>query len=111
MEKEERIVENIQMSGKEYLLYLREQQDAINACILECFQSVPKRTLSEQELVCMIEHRLPFGTDADDPHNMILEGVVRNLLGRFEAHGQIISVCSKEGHRYRLTEGKSKNAA
>ena len=107
----DRIMGNIPKSGKEYLLYLREQQEVISDYILDCFRSASEGKISEQELFCMVGQRFRCELDADDPDDIILKGVVRNLLGQCEAHGQIIPATSKDGSVYRIIDKKSENAA
>lgn len=108
---DDRIMGNIPKSGKEYLLYLREQQEVISNYILDCFRGASEGKISEQELFCMVGQRFRCELDADDPDDIILKGVVRNLLRQCEARGQIIQASSKDGSVYRIIDRKSEKAA
>ena len=99
------------MSGKEYLLYLRERQGLMGKYILECLKNAKNHTLSEQEIYRMTEEKFQCAIPVDDAENVILKGIVRNLLERYEVHGNIVPVPAKYGPGYQLIGKKADEAA
>ena len=95
-------MDTIAMSGKEYLLYLRSRQELMMDYILECFKGAEKKSLSEQELLQMVEARFCCELPVDDPENVILKGVLTNMLDRYEVQGKLIPVAMKYGPGYQL---------
>lgn len=103
-------METIMMSGKEYLLYLRERQELMENYILECLKNAKDHRLSEQEIYRMTDEkfRCELVTDAE---NVILKGLVMNLLERYEVRGNIIPIPTKYGPGYQFVGKKSDEAA
>lgn len=104
-------METIMMSGKEYLLYLRERQEQMESYILDCLKDAKNYNLSEQEIYQMAGEKFRCELPVDDAENMILKGIVRNLLDRYEARGSIVPVSTKYGPGYQLTGKKADEAA
>jgi len=104
-------MEAIKMSGKEYLLYLRARQEQIKAYVMECFKEAKDEMLSEQELFEMVEEKFRCELPVDDPENVILKGILTNMLDWYEVQGYLTPVSMKYGPGYRLNRKKLKQAA
>ena len=104
-------MEEIMMSGKEYLLYLRARQEQMKAYVLECFKEAMNGKLSEQELFEMVEEKFRCELPVDDPENVILKGILTNMLDWYEVQGYLAPVSMKNGPGYRLNRKKLKQAA
>lgn len=104
-------MEEIMMSGKEYLLYLRARQEQMKAYVLECFKEAMNGKLSEQELFEMVEEKFRCELPVDDPENVILKGILTNMLDWYEVQGYLAPVSIKNGPGYRLNRKKLKQAA
>lgn len=104
-------MEKIMMSGKEYLLYLRARQELLEKFILECFKGAKKGSLSEQEIYSMTNEKFQCELPVDDPDNVILKGVIMNLLDRYEANGYLLPVATKYGPGYQFVKKTAEDAA
>ena len=104
-------VEEIMMSGKEYLLYLRARQEQMKAYVLECFKEAKNGKLSEQELFEMVEAKFRCELPVDDPENAILKGILTNMLDWYEVQEYLAPVSMKCGPGYRLNHKKLEEAA
>lgn len=102
---------NIEMSGKEYLLYLRARQDRIEEYILERFKAAKKHRLSKQEICQMVEAEFRCELPVDDTENIILKGVITNLLDSYEVKGWLEPVATKYGPGYHFIGDKIRKAA
>lgn len=110
-ERMEMMMEEIMMSGKEYLLYLRARQEQMKAYVLECFKQAKHETLPEQELFEMVEEKFRCELPVDDPENVILKGILINMLDWYEVQGYLAPVSMKYGPGYRLNRKKLERAA
>lgn len=104
-------METIMMSGKEYLLYLRARQELMENYILDCFKNAKDYRLSEQEIYSMVGEKFRCELPVDDAENVILKGVVMNLLDRYEVWGYITPMPTKYGPGYQLIDKKTDEAA
>lgn len=109
-EKEEGM-EKIRMSGKAYLLYLRARQKQMEDYLLDCFRKAEKHMLPEQEIIRMVKAKIQCELPAEDGEDVILKGVVRNLLYRFEALGYLAPVSTEAGQGYQLIDKNADVAA
>lgn len=103
-------MEMIAMSGKEYLLYLRARQELMEDYILECFKGAEKGMLSGQDIFQMVEAKLRCELPVDDTQNVVLKGILTNMLDRYEVQGNLVPVSMKDGPGYQLI-GKSLDEA
>ncbi len=104
-------MEEIQMSGKEYLLYLRARQDQMKEYVLKCFEEAKDRTLPEQKLFEMTAEKFRCELPVDDPENVILKGVLANMVDWYEAYGYLAPVSTEAGPGYQLICKKLEEAA
>lgn len=102
---------SISMSGKEYLLYLRAHQDTIREYIVDCLKDTTKGILAERELIRLIKQHFPFEHAKDDTEDVILIGIVRNLLGQREMSEKILSITEAQETAYKLLKWKKNSAA
>lgn len=101
----------IQMSGKEYLLYLRARQDQMKEYVLNCFKEAKDRTLSERKLFEMIAEKFRCELSVDDSENVILKGVLTNMVDWYEAYGYLVPVSTEDGPGYQMVRKKLEEAA
>lgn len=104
-------MKEIMMSAKEYLLYLRARREQMKAYVLECFKGAKDGKLSEQELFEMVEEKFRCERPVDDPENVILKGILTNMLFWYEVQGYLVPVSMKYGQGYRLNRKKLEEAA
>lgn len=97
----------IMMSGAEYLLYLRYHQDQLERFILECFQKAKGQSLREQEIFAMVEKEFRCNLPVNDSENVILKGVLTNLLDRYEIQGILLPVSMEEETGYQLVSERA----
>lgn len=104
-------MENIIMSGKDYLLYLRARQEQMKAYVLECFKEAKDEKMSEQDLFELVEKTFQCELPVDDSENVILKGVLTNILNWYEVQGHLTPVSMKYGPGYRLNRKKLEEVA
>lgn len=102
---------DIAMTGKEYLLYLRAHQEQMEHYILECVENAKGHRLSETEILELVEKKFRCELPVDDKDQVILKGVLTNLLDRYEVQGCLMAVSTKYGPGYQLAGKKREEAA
>ena len=90
----------VDMSGAKYLLYLREKQDTMKQELLEFCRG--KDAVTAAEAYGEMKGRYPLPEGKGKEENVILQGVLWNLLSAMASQGKLEEDDSEGGTRYRI---------
>lgn len=85
-------VENLRvdMTGARYLVSLRNKQDTMKQEIIEFCRNHKSRTIiTASEIYEEINSRYPMPEEEDETANVILQGIIRNLLLSLVTFGEL----------------------
>lgn len=93
---------HVDMTGARYLLALREKQDLMKREILNlCRSSKGMEAIPAAEIYKDFQARYPQGKNTGE-ENVILRGVLGNLLSGMVSHGQLAEEMTGTGAGYRI---------
>lgn len=90
----------VDMTGASYLVSLREKQEEMKMEILEFCKSKGVHAISVMEIYDAIKGHYPIPGKDGGKENVILQGIIRNLLLVLVAHGELEEKKSETGVGY-----------
>lgn len=93
----------VDMNGTEYLLYLRGKQDMMQEEILRFCKSYKKCAVSANRIYEEMKDRYPMSVENKGEENVILRGVLCNLLMKLVSKGMLEVITQKDGDKYRIS--------
>lgn len=87
----------VDMTGARYLISLREKQEELKIEILEFCKSKAAHAISVMEIYDAIKGHYPIPDKDSGKENVILQGIIRNLLLVLVAHGELEEQKSETG--------------
>ena len=104
-------MENIMMTTTEYLLYLRARKKQMEDYILECLKNAEGQSMSETEIFTLVEEKFHCELPVDDKDQIILKGILRNLLDWFEVQEVPIPIIIRSESGYQFSGKNNETAA